>query len=429
MADGQEVEVMAPGEHAASTESTAIEPVAPVTAYPAIPPKVVGGLPYVRDYVKLAHTISGTELVPAAFRGRWDAITAAFMRGHEMGLGPMQALDSFHVIQGKTGLSAEAMRALILSNGHSIILSEVYDDAGRIQAVVANCRRKDWPAGEWHEYRYSLDDARLDQLVEWHEKWESSRNGKSYRLTWNPFGGDPQPDWVNDGTRKVGDNWKKKPRAMLDARATSGAGRRWFADVLAGMSYTPEEIQDFTTDDDEPEPAPPHAAAAPAQQPEGVSDFQHGGADAPSGDADVAPPPAAEKTADELDAERNAAVERAKAKQPATKKAASRAPAAKKTAAPPAAPAPDAEPPQERSEHLPSGELRVTQAMATQIHTAFHKMDPSFTRDAKLRYARNVLEDETIGSTWDMSVGQASELLDGLRIINGDAPPHDDEAA
>ena len=42
------------------------------------------------------------------------------------------------------------------------------------------------------------------------------------------------------------------------ARATSGAaGRRYFADVLAGMSYTPEEISDFSGPDQEVTPSPP----------------------------------------------------------------------------------------------------------------------------------------------------------------------------
>jgi hypothetical protein len=233
------------------------QPVEYAPQYPSIPPKVVGGLPYVRDYMKLARTIHSTEMVPVAFQGRPDAILACFLRGYELGFGPMQALDSFNVIQGKVGLTAEAMRALIMDNGHHIILEDVYDSDGKLFGIEADCHRNDWPSQKWTKYRYTIDDAKLASLVEWHERWTKNANGKSFKQTWNPFGEDPKPDWVNASNRKTGDNWKKMPRAMLDARCTSGAGRRHFADVLAGMSYTPEEIRDFTNDKEmEPSPAP-----------------------------------------------------------------------------------------------------------------------------------------------------------------------------
>ena len=216
-----------------AVETSPIAPAVPAPVevrYPEIPPKVVGGLPYIRDYVKLARTIDQTEMVPVAFRGRYDAITAAFMRGYEMGLGPMQALDSFNVIQGKVGLTAEAMRALILNAGHDIILTEVYGPAHELLGVQADCHRKQWSADKWAAYAYTLEDARRAGLV----------NKTS---------------------------WKETTRAMLDARATSGAGRRYFADVLAGMSYTPEEIRDFSGPDQEVTPSSPAATTTTSSPP------------------------------------------------------------------------------------------------------------------------------------------------------------------
>ena len=195
--------------------------------YSLIPPKVLGALPFAADYVKLAKTISNTEMVPAPLRGRYDAIAAIFFKGYEMGMGPMQALDSFDVIQGQVALKPEAMRALIMYEGHLFIVREGVAPEGRFAEVEA--RRNDWPDSQPNEtYRYGMDDAQLAGL-----------SGK--------------------------DNWKKMPRAMLDARATGGAARRYFSDVIQGMSYTVGEVMDFTGG--EPSEAltePPPATAEPA---------------------------------------------------------------------------------------------------------------------------------------------------------------------
>ena len=211
----------------AAVEQPPIAPAAPapveIVHYPEIPPKVVGGLPYVRDYKRLAMTICRTEMVPRILQGRPDAITACFMAGYELGLGPMQALNSFDIIEGRPALKPEAMRALIMAAGHLFVLGEGTD---HVQYAEVTARRSDWPADfPTQTYRYDLGDAAqagLDQKK----------------------------------------NWLKMPRDMLAARATGGAGRRWFADVIAGMSYTTEEVRDFGPDREEA------SSPAPANSPE-----------------------------------------------------------------------------------------------------------------------------------------------------------------
>jgi hypothetical protein len=158
----------------------------------------------------------------------------------------MQALDSFSVIEGKVGLSAEAMRALIMDNGHQFILNDLSDEQGNVTSIRVECHRKDWPADKWATYAFSMVDARIAGLL------APSRSGKPTA-------------------------WQKYPRAMLDARATSGAARRYFADVLAGMSYTPEEIRDFSGDDREEQPSQPPAPppAVPEQPPTTITSGDH----------------------------------------------------------------------------------------------------------------------------------------------------------
>lgn len=311
--------------------------------YPTIPPKVIGGLPYAPHYAKLAKTICNTEMVPGAMRGRYDAVTAAFMRGYEMGLGPMQALDSLHVIDGKVGLTAEAMRALIMEAGHQLLLTDMQANDGTFVGVMARCHRAEWADDMWMDYAFTMDDARQAGLL------RPSKSGK-------PTG------------------WQTYPRAMCDARATSGAGRRYFPDVLAGMSYTPEEIRDFGP---EPAPAleevPPSPPPAPTQQPTTPTD-----APAPEGSSENGPPclddaestdsaPATSEEATADSAPPTPSTPPAKKARGASKKAA-RPPAAESAPAPEESTAPAAS--EEAStaavaEHGDPGGVGVTRAMVS----------------------------------------------------------------
>lgn len=150
--------------------------------------------------ITLAAQVAGTEFVPKSLRGRPEAVVAAILQGHELGLEPMVSLNRVHVIEGRPTLAAELMRALVQRAGHEIWLEE----ATNTRVTMGGRRR-----GEEHATRitWTLDDAKRARL-----------------------------------DRK--DNWAKYPRAMLIARATGELCRLLFADVMAGLSYTTEEVRD-----------------------------------------------------------------------------------------------------------------------------------------------------------------------------------------
>ena len=77
------------------------------------------------DVATLSRGICGTEFVPAGLRGSMEKTTAAILYGRELGLPPMTALGSIHVIDGRAGTSAESMRALILQAGHELEIREM----------------------------------------------------------------------------------------------------------------------------------------------------------------------------------------------------------------------------------------------------------------------------------------------------------------
>jgi hypothetical protein len=90
------------------------------------------------------------------------------------------------------------MRAMVARHGHRIDVIENSNDVCEVKGTRAD-------TGSTATVRWTLDDARMAGLA-----------GKN--------------------------NWKTYPRAMLLARATSELCRIVFPDVIAGLSYTPEEV-------------------------------------------------------------------------------------------------------------------------------------------------------------------------------------------
>ncbi|MBQ1164666.1 hypothetical protein KBZ21_42575, partial [Streptomyces sp. A73] len=72
----------------------------------------------------IAHSLAKTSFVPKAVQGKPDEVTAASLAGQEMGLSPMAALRSKHVINGVAGLSAISLRGLVQAHGHEMWTEE-----------------------------------------------------------------------------------------------------------------------------------------------------------------------------------------------------------------------------------------------------------------------------------------------------------------
>jgi hypothetical protein len=162
------------------------------------PPGAGDGLERYDLLWRVAQRIAKTAMVPKALRGDAHEVLAVMAYGDELGIGPMAALRSIHMIEGAPTCSAQLMRALILGHGHVLQWREVRDDR-----VTLYGRRRD--TGSDATVTWSMDEARRAKLL-----------GKG--------------------------NWGTYPRAMLAARATSELARLLFADLLHGVVYTPEEV-------------------------------------------------------------------------------------------------------------------------------------------------------------------------------------------
>ncbi|GAB3750151.1 hypothetical protein [Microlunatus parietis] len=149
----------------------------------------------------LAVKIAPTDFVPDGLRGKPGQVAAAILHGRELGLAPMTALASTHVIKGKPAISAEAMRALVQQAGHEL---------GFVESTSARCTARGRRRGDedWTTVTWTIDDARQAGLM--------SNN-----------------------------QWKTYPRQMLTARASVELCRMIFADVIHGMRAL-EEMDDVT---------------------------------------------------------------------------------------------------------------------------------------------------------------------------------------
>ena len=153
---------------------------------------------------RVAVSLAQTSFVPASMREKPGEVTAAILAGREVGLSPMTALRSIDIIQGTPAMRAITLRGLVQSAGHEVWVKETTETG-----AVVEGRRK----GSEHVQRSV---------------------------------------WTLDRAQKLGltskDNWRKQPGAMLVARATSEVCRLIGSDVLMGMPYSVEELDETEVD-------------------------------------------------------------------------------------------------------------------------------------------------------------------------------------
>ncbi len=207
--------------------------VAPVPAY-LTGNTLQGWAEEARAAATIAASLVRTPFIPESLRVYFDedkkepnveattaAVTAALLTGQELGMTPMAAMRSIDVIKGTPALRAIALRALVQRAGHEIWLVE----SSKVQAVVSGRRQGSQQVQSSH--------------------WTIER-AKDLNLVYKP-------------------NWKQQPAAMLVARATAECARLIASDVLLGMPYAVEELED---DSEAVDAAPPAARkrAATAQR-------------------------------------------------------------------------------------------------------------------------------------------------------------------
>ena len=170
-------------------------------------------------------------MVPTNLRNKPGEVLAVVMYGAELGIGPMQALQQINFIEGKPSTSPELMRALIRKAGHRLSITQTNEEC-----VIVGERGDN---GESGETSFTITDAVQAGLCRIVDGRVQARSSSGHALP-----------------------WEKYTRDMLLARATSRIARMMFSDVVAGMSYTPEEVESFTRRDDNDEGEKPKRSSS-----------------------------------------------------------------------------------------------------------------------------------------------------------------------
>ena len=160
------------------------------------------------DVLRLADTLAQARggFIPSHFQNSAQ-VAAVILAGRELGVGPMAALRSFYLVNGKLGMDASFVSGRMLA--HGIALEWLRDDD---ECASVRLSRAGMPP---YVSTFSRQDAERAGL------WGSA-------------------------------TWRKYPRAMLRARAITAGARAYAADCFAGSVYTPDELRGSDERDEQP---------------------------------------------------------------------------------------------------------------------------------------------------------------------------------
>jgi hypothetical protein len=171
------------------------------------------------DAFRFATMVAKSEFAPRDFKGKPESCLLAIQHGSEIGLSPMQSLQSIAVVNGRPAVYGDTALAVCIGSPVCEYVRERVEGDG--EQMVAICEAKRRGYAEPTVVRFSVADAKKAGL------------------------------WGKQGP------WSQYSRRMLQMRARGFALRDTFPDILRGL-VTAEEAQDY------PQQAP---ATEPVREP------------------------------------------------------------------------------------------------------------------------------------------------------------------
>ena len=158
------------------------------------------------DAKQFGDLVAASEFAPKDFRGKGDSCVLAIQFGAEIGLSPMQALQSIAVVNGRPSIYGDAALAVVKASPLCEYVTETVEGEGDRMVATCTAQRRGDPSPTVRQF--SVADAKQAQL------------------------------WGKAGP------WIQYARRMLQMRARGFCLRDCFPDVLKGL-VTAEEAQDY----------------------------------------------------------------------------------------------------------------------------------------------------------------------------------------
>jgi len=158
------------------------------------------------DAMKFGEMVANSDFAPKDFRGKPASCVLAIQAGAEIGLSPMQALQSIAVVNGRPSIFGDAALAVVKASHVCEFVTETLEGDGEQMVATCTAKRRGYPTPT--VVRFSVADAKKASL------------------------------WGKSGP------WTQYPKRMLQMRARGFALRDAFPDALRGM-VTAEEAQDY----------------------------------------------------------------------------------------------------------------------------------------------------------------------------------------
>jgi hypothetical protein len=179
------------------------------------------------DAYRFSQMVAKSEFAPKDFKGKPESCLLAIQHGSEVGLSPMQSLQSIAVINGRPTIWGDAALALVQASPVCEYVREYIEGDGDALVAVCEAKRRGYPAPT--TVRFSVADAKKAGL------------------------------WGKSGP------WQQYSTRMLTLRARGFALRNAFADALRGL-ITAEEAQDYPATPAAPEPVVVRQAPPPEER-------------------------------------------------------------------------------------------------------------------------------------------------------------------
>ena len=168
-----------------------------------------------RDAMQFGETVANSEFAPKDFRGKPASCMLAIQAGAEIGLAPLQALQSIAVVNGRPAVFGDAALAVVKASPVCEYVIEQVEGDGEQMVATCTAQRRGYPQPT--VVKFTVADAKKAGL------------------------------WGKSGP------WTQYPKRMLQMRARGFALRDAFPDVLKGL-VTAEEAQDYPANEPAREP-------------------------------------------------------------------------------------------------------------------------------------------------------------------------------